>query len=74
MAVNLDALERLATSLKHWDEPENAANVFAAVSEIQRLRHVAQSRYELLRECQSELRAHYDGGMVETIEAALARI
>lgn len=42
-------------------------------AENARLRHVAQSRYELLRECQSELRAHFNGGMVETIEAALAQ-
>ena len=43
----------------------------AAEAEIERLRAVAQIRYELLRECQSEFRARGATGLVETIEAVL---
>jgi len=42
-----------------------------AADEIERLRAKAQSRYELLRECQSELRAMGATGLVETIDDAL---
>ena len=40
--------------------------------DLDRLRYLAQSRYELLRECQSEFRALGCKGLVETIETALS--
>jgi hypothetical protein len=50
-----------------------AAKAQELQAENARLRAIAQSRYELLRECQSEFKALGSKGLVETIEAALAR-
>jgi hypothetical protein len=53
---------------------ELEAQNHALLSEIERLREIAQTRYELLRECQAELRTLQDipsGGLVETIERTL---
>lgn len=66
----------------HVRELAKAADTLAAKDtalaemrvELERLRHTAQSRYELLRECQTELRTLQDnpeGGLVEAIARAL---
>jgi hypothetical protein len=72
--------EILAVALHDRGETQSAQLLWdadARIREIEaenaRLRHVAQSRYELLRECQTEFKALGSKGLVETIEAALAR-
>lgn len=64
-----DMCERLLDTLATKDTALAEMRV-----ELERLRHTTQSRYELLRECQTELRTLQDnpeGGLVEAIARAL---